>query len=77
VIVLQRGAPMLTQRFGRKVKLPSTAAIKHQLLMLMLEDEIMATWPDKSFTPDASPALGNLRRLKASGSSRRESSLDH
>jgi hypothetical protein len=39
---------MLSHRFGRKLKLPSTAAIKHQLLMLMLEDEIRAV-PAGSF----------------------------
>ena len=33
---------MFRHRFGRKLKLPSTAAIKHQLLLLMLEDEIRA-----------------------------------
>ena len=33
---------MNTYRYGRKLRLPSTAAIKHQLLMLMLADEIKA-----------------------------------
>jgi hypothetical protein len=33
---------MLTHRFGRKIKLPSTAAIKHGILKLMLEDEFKA-----------------------------------
>jgi hypothetical protein len=31
---------MRTHRFGRKIKLPSTAAIKHQIGMLMARDEI-------------------------------------
>ena len=29
---------MRTHRFGRKVKLPSTIAIKHQLRQMMLDD---------------------------------------
>ena len=33
---------MYTQRFGRKLKLPSTVAIKHGLLKLMLEDHLKA-----------------------------------
>ena len=31
---------MRTHRFGRKIKLPSTMAIKHQLRTLMARDEI-------------------------------------
>jgi hypothetical protein len=31
---------MHTHRFGRKLKLPSTIAIKHQIRQLMLEDLI-------------------------------------
>jgi hypothetical protein len=55
---------MLSQRFGRKLKLPSTAAIKHQLLFMMLEDEIRAIPAGRSFKPDASVALRLLRRLR-------------
>jgi hypothetical protein len=33
---------MYTQRFGRKLKLPSTVAIKHGILKLMLEDHLKA-----------------------------------
>jgi hypothetical protein len=33
---------METRRFGRKIKLPATAAIKHQIMKLMLEDAIRA-----------------------------------
>ncbi len=58
---------MLSHRFGRKIKLPSTAAIKHQLLMLMLEDEIRAV-PVGTFKADTSATLGKLRRLKAAES---------
>jgi len=31
---------MLTHRFGRKIKLPATIAIKHQIRKLMLEEAI-------------------------------------
>jgi hypothetical protein len=30
---------MLTHRFGRKIKLPATVAIKHQIRRLMAQDE--------------------------------------
>jgi hypothetical protein len=30
---------MQTRRFGRKIKLPATMAIKHQIRMLMAQDE--------------------------------------
>ena len=33
---------MLTHRFGRKIKLPSTRAIKHEILKLMLQDHLKA-----------------------------------
>jgi hypothetical protein len=59
----QRGIVMLSHCFGRKLKLPSTAAIKHQLLMLMLEDEIRAV-PAGSFKADTSSTLEKLRRLR-------------
>ncbi len=31
---------MRTHRFGRKIKLPATIAIKHQVRMRMVQDEI-------------------------------------
>jgi len=31
---------MHTHRFGRKIKLPATIAIKHQVRMLMAQDEV-------------------------------------
>jgi hypothetical protein len=37
------GAPMDALRFGRKVRLPSTIAIKHQVRMLMAGDEAKKT----------------------------------
>ena len=33
---------MRTHRFGRKLKLPATIAIKHQIRQLMFEDSIRA-----------------------------------
>jgi hypothetical protein len=33
---------MYTHRFGRKLKLPSTVAIKHEILRMMLQDELKA-----------------------------------
>ena len=34
---------MRTHRFGRKIKLPATIAIKHQIRMLMARDEVKKT----------------------------------
>jgi len=36
---------MHTRRFGRKLKLPSTVAIKHGILKLMVQDELKAQAP--------------------------------
>jgi hypothetical protein len=55
---------MRTHRFGRKIKLPSTVAIKYQLLTMMFEDEIRAIPAGGIFKENESPALGMLRRLK-------------
>ena len=54
---------MRNHRFGNKIKLPSTFAIKHQLLMMMLEDELRAT-PSGTPFDENSPALAMLRRLR-------------
>jgi hypothetical protein len=54
---------MRGHRFGRKIKLPATIAIKHQLLTMMLEDEISAIPPGERFNESQSPALAMLRRL--------------
>jgi hypothetical protein len=32
--------PMRTHRFGRKIKLPATISIKHQVRKLMFEDSV-------------------------------------
>jgi hypothetical protein len=34
------GAPMHSHRFGRKIKLPATIAIKHQIRKLMFEEAV-------------------------------------
>jgi hypothetical protein len=36
---------MHTRRFGRKLKLPSTVAIKHAILRLMVQDELKVQAP--------------------------------
>ena len=65
---------MRGQRFGSKIKLPSTIAIKHQLLTMMVEDEIRAVPPGGVFDADASPALAMLKRLRGSPLARRPAS---
>ena len=54
---------METHRFGRKIKLHSTLAIKHQILTMMLEEEIRAVPAGSEFDPSTSPALESLRIL--------------
>jgi hypothetical protein len=63
-----RGSPsrniiMEKRRFGRTAKLPSTLAIKHQMLSSMLLDEFMAAPSGAIFDGDGSPALRALRKL--------------
>ncbi len=55
---------MRNVRFGTKLKLPSCAAIKHQLLVMMLEDEIRSLQSGQSFVSDKSPAIAALRKLR-------------
>jgi len=55
---------MRDHRFGSKINLPSTLAIKHQLLTMMFEDEIKAIPQGGIFKENDSPALAMLRRLK-------------
>lgn len=64
-------ALMRGQRFGSKIKLPSTIAIKHQLLTMMFEDEIRAIPPGGTFNENESPALAMLKRLRGSPLERR------
>jgi hypothetical protein len=45
---------MPTLRFGRKLKLPSTRAIKHALLSMMLQDHLKA-----EVVPGAGHAFGS------------------
>jgi hypothetical protein len=54
---------MKTHRFGQKIRLHSTTAIKHQILTLMLEDEIRTPRGNSVFQPDASPAIAALKTL--------------
>jgi hypothetical protein len=54
---------MRDHRFGRKIKLPATIAIKHELLTMMFEDEIRALPSGGLFKENESPALAMLRRL--------------
>jgi hypothetical protein len=55
---------MHSYRFGRKLKLPSTAAIKHQFLLMALADEIRAIPSGVSFKDSQSANLAKLRRLR-------------
>jgi hypothetical protein len=57
-------ASMRPNRFGSKIKLPSTVAIKHQLLIMMLEDEIRAIPAGGHFKENESTALRMLGQLK-------------
>jgi hypothetical protein len=57
-------ASMQGHRFGRKVKLHSTLAIKHRILTMMFEDEIRALPPGSVFKEIESAALAQLARLR-------------
>jgi hypothetical protein len=46
---------MYTHRFGRKIKLPATSAIKHQIRKLMFEDAV------KRAETEAGAIRGQLR----------------
>jgi hypothetical protein len=63
----------MRNRFGRRLKLPSTRAIKHQILMLELEDEISAASPGNPFDQNGSVALARLRRLNVNAGPERAS----
>ena len=54
---------MKNHRFGRKLNLPSTMAIKHQLLTMSLEEEIAAVPAGSVFDQDKSSSLASLRKL--------------
>ena len=47
---------MYTQRFGRKLKLPATAAIKHGIMKLMLQDHLKAEALNASVVEAVDPA---------------------
>ena len=59
---------MQTHRFGKKIKLPSTIAIRHQLRTLMLEDLVKKAEEAALQCGDISALGGNLgwRGLKTS-----------
>src|SRR3954464_2772871 len=59
---------MRAHRFGNKIKLSTSLAIKHQLLTMMFEDEVRAIPPGGHFKENESPALARLRRLRGSPS---------
>jgi hypothetical protein len=40
ISITSQESPMRTHRFGRKIKLPATAAIKHEIRMRMAQYEI-------------------------------------
>jgi len=46
---------MRTHRFGRKIKLPATIVIKHQIRILMAQDEVGKT--------EAQPVEGSVREF--------------
>jgi hypothetical protein len=56
--------PMRTHRFGRKIKLPATMAIKHQIRMRMAQYEIKKTEAEARAEvfcgkPDADPPMSS------------------
>lgn len=57
-------APIMKTRFGQKIRMPSTTAIKHQILSHMLEDEIQAaSGSGRKFNAETSPAVHSLRKV--------------
>jgi len=64
--------PMRTHRFGRKIKLPATIAIKHQIRKLMFEDSVkkaeaepraeVLRGPGRQLWSTVSPALISQRK---------------
>jgi hypothetical protein len=56
---------MRTHRFGRKLKLPSTIAIKHQIRLLMLEDLVKEAEQKAGTEAVRGPMRGDIRSLDA------------
>jgi hypothetical protein len=52
---------MHTHRFGRKLKLPSTIAIKHQLRRLMAQDEVKTAPAEAMIEPANQPDLSQMK----------------
>ena len=61
---------MTILRFGRKLKLPSTRAIKYELLTMMLRDEVLSSHTGKPFVASNSHAIAKLRQLAGSAAAR-------
>ena len=61
---------MQTLRFGRKLKLPSTRAIKHAILSMMLHDHLKAQATEGADTkcPGVAEDTEGLRQLTSSPS---------
>jgi hypothetical protein len=59
---------MQTHRFGRKLKLPSTIAIKHGILSLMLQDALkaqaLAAEPDEVLVAHGRGAAESLNGIE-------------
>jgi hypothetical protein len=57
---------MQTHRFGRKLKLPSSRAIKHEILTLMLQDHLKAqsleTTAIEGFNAESRGRTGDIER---------------
>jgi hypothetical protein len=51
---------MRTHRFGKKIKLPATSAIKHQIRLLMLEDA------QRALAADAKPVAARSGHISLS-----------
>lgn len=58
---------MKLHRFGRKISLHATLAIKHQILRLMLDDELRAVSAGCLFEPTSSPALALIKKNRPGG----------
>jgi hypothetical protein len=58
------GVFMRTHRFGRKIKLPSTIAIRHQIKKSMLEDALKAEAAERTkaipLQPEERPPVQSL-----------------
>ena len=56
---------MRTHRFGRIIKLPATITIKHQIRMLMAQDEVKKAEAEAEAEAVCTEVLGTYRRPDA------------